>query len=613
VVGRTSDAKGDGWAASLWPFKQIEPAWASVCIANGVGSGEGLLERIADDQQVINKKGEVEIIPGAADKRCLLRLSELSRCFKLGRRENATLSEHLREAWDGKPIHLPNRRGNALSSQGYAISVLGDVTPKVLGKLLETGTESIDGWANRFLWCCVQSPRCVPSCGNMTVLEPFLVPLAEALAFAKKAGELKRDGTTEALWHEVYPALKASGDSVPHTERARPYVVRLHLLYALADCSPVIRQEHLQAALAVWNYCRSSARLLFADQQEASADLLSVRLLNAIVQSPGISRSGLRNVVGHKVPAGEIETALAELKAQGLAFSLKVQPVGGGHPAECWWPGPGPGPSPRPEACILSNDTTPPAAGNPAAPSAPALAVARAGREGTNCRGQDAEGELPGREGTNSGPAAPGELVPSPEFAPRQKAPPELVPSPEFAPQEGQGPLPTATAELVPSLHREGEGDLPPAGLPEAPAWGEGQGGSEAAPALAGGARPAGGVIQNLSADLLLLMEELDVKPSQPFQTPWAGLNALLTPDTLAFILYDSDRRPHYRLSFEADAEALASLCRQHPDLQARLTPFWTEADAEDYGQRFPHLKRLPHADTWHVEFAVEACANTKA
>jgi hypothetical protein len=115
------------------------------------------------------------------------------------------------------------------------------------------------------------------------------------------------------------------------------------------------------------------------------------------------------------------------------------------------------------------------------------------------------------------------------------------------------------------------------------------------------------------SADLLRLMEELDVNPPKPFQTPWAGLTALLTPDTLAFILYDSDRRPHYRLVFEADAEALANLRRQHPDLQARLTPFWTEADAEDYRRRFPYLKRLPHADTWHVEFAVEADAHTPA
>jgi hypothetical protein len=96
-------------------------------------------------------------------------------------------------------------------------------------------------------------------------------------------------------------------------------------------------------------------------------------------------------------------------------------------------------------------------------------------------------------------------------------------------------------------------------------------------------------------------------------QTPWAGLNALLPPDTLAFILYDSNRKPYYRLSFDADPDTLASLCRQHPDLQARLTPFWTEAEAEGYRRRYPYLKRLPHADTWRVELPVDACANPPA
>jgi hypothetical protein len=123
--------------------------------------------------------------------------------------------------------------------------------------------EQHNGWYNRFLWCRVRSTRDVPGGGNMEVLKPFLDRLAAALAFAKQAGEVKRDAQAESLWCEVYGQLKRSGDSVPYTERARPYVLRLSMLYALTDSSPVIRREHLQAALAVWDYCRESARLLF--------------------------------------------------------------------------------------------------------------------------------------------------------------------------------------------------------------------------------------------------------------------------------------------------------------------------------------------------------------
>ena len=41
------------------------------------------------------------------------------------------------------------------------------------------------------------------------------------------------------------------------TSRAEAQVVRLSLIYALLDCSPVIRQEHLLAALALWEYCEA--------------------------------------------------------------------------------------------------------------------------------------------------------------------------------------------------------------------------------------------------------------------------------------------------------------------------------------------------------------------
>ena len=58
----------------------------------------------------------------------------------------------LREAWDGDPIHIPNRGGNALTATGYSVAAIGDITPGALQKLLSTGTEAVDGYANMFLW-----------------------------------------------------------------------------------------------------------------------------------------------------------------------------------------------------------------------------------------------------------------------------------------------------------------------------------------------------------------------------------------------------------------------------------------------------------------------------
>lgn len=284
---------------------------------------------------------------------------------------------------------MPNRKSNALATSAYAISMVGDITPGVIRKLLESGTEAFDGAANRYLWAAVRSPRSLPMGGNIKVLLPYLDRLKAALAFAKQAGEVKQDADAERLWAEVYPSLKTSGDSVPHTDRARPYALRLAMLYALAADSKVIRPEHLHAALALWSYCRASAKMIFCEIQTTPVepDPLWLRLLNAITSTPGINRSGLREVAGHKIPVEEIDAALGSLKAQGLVYSKMVQ--SGGRPAECWYPVVGP--DGDGEGGSVLND-------NPASSLSPKEAQG-VGKEGNNSPPSASAGNL-GREGS---------------------------------------------------------------------------------------------------------------------------------------------------------------------------------------------------------------------
>ena len=343
TVGKTSAAKGVAWGVAKWPFARADPGWAETCICSGVGSGQGLIERVRDERRSMKagKDGIVKeaIIPAATDKRCLLRLDELATCFKLQRSESSTLGETLLGAWGGVPLEVPNRGDNALSASGYAISVYGDTQPGTIRKLLEKGLEQHNGWMNRFLWCAVRSNRDLPGGGDIKVLEPFLERLGEALQYAKAAGAVLRNAEAEAMWHEVYGTLKRSGDSVPHTDRARPQVLRLSLLYALADQSPVIRADHLRAALAIWGYCRDSARMIFGGQvQPQEPDPLWLQLLNAIHAKPGVKRGELTERFKHRGNAEAVGEGLGHLEINGLAYRQELQPEGGGRPAECWYP-----------------------------------------------------------------------------------------------------------------------------------------------------------------------------------------------------------------------------------------------------------------------------------
>jgi hypothetical protein len=344
IFGPPSAAKGDGWNAGRHIFFGVNSWWADKCVANGVGSGEGLVERVEDPMEIVDSAtGEVIGRTGAEDTRCLLRLSELSIYFKRGRGPRSTLAEYLLQAWDGDPIHIPNRKPNALTATKYTISVCGDITPAALHRALKDGVEGENGWASRFLWGVTSRSRFLPNGGNLAGLAKYLPRLEASLNFAQQAGPMRRDAQAEKIWKEVYPGLRVSGDRIPHTEKAAPYVLRISMIYALADCSNIIRIEHLAAALAVWAFCGESARILFAARPGDSprppcADPLWRRVLAAIRAKPGISKRGLHKVFGNNLKAEELANALAYLEANGLAFKVVVQPRGGGRPGEQWYP-----------------------------------------------------------------------------------------------------------------------------------------------------------------------------------------------------------------------------------------------------------------------------------
>lgn len=88
----TGDCKGEGPKAIQLLFEKIDPSWANRW--GGISSGEGLVELVCDRIDEQDSDGKIVIVcEGAKEKRRLIRLSELTSCFKVVRRENATLSD----------------------------------------------------------------------------------------------------------------------------------------------------------------------------------------------------------------------------------------------------------------------------------------------------------------------------------------------------------------------------------------------------------------------------------------------------------------------------------------------------------------------------------------
>ena len=158
--------------------------------------------------------------------------------------------------------------------------------------------------------------------------------LRKAVEFAKKAGEIKWAEETKPLWESIYPELSEGKPGIVGaiTARAEAQVTRLACIYALLDCSKVIKPAHLKAALAIWSYAEASVKYIFQNIME---DPLANKILDAIAARPlGINRTEISNILGRNYTTNRISEALDELRGAGIADMKKDD--SGGRPIERW-------------------------------------------------------------------------------------------------------------------------------------------------------------------------------------------------------------------------------------------------------------------------------------
>lgn len=228
----------------------------------------------------------------------------------------------LRDAWDSGDLRTLVKH-NPLKATGAHISVIGHITRSELLKYL-SDTEAHNGFANRLLWVCVKRSKYLPEGG--TVPEAELASLAGRLGvsvdWARQAGniEIKRDDDARDLWAREYQRLS---DGLPGllgaaTGRAEAQVLRISAIYAVLDCSAVVRTEHLRAALAVWDYCFASAQFIFGN---ATGDPVADRIRELLCDacSDGMTRTQIRDSFARHQSTERIERALGLLVETGSA------------------------------------------------------------------------------------------------------------------------------------------------------------------------------------------------------------------------------------------------------------------------------------------------------
>ena len=169
----------------------------------------------------------------------------------------------IRNAWDNRKKIEINTRANPICVTEPHISVVGAITHDELEQLLPK-IPNANGFSNRFLWAMVERTQSLPEGGPP--VEDYaakeLNAIREAMIKARSIRGMERSSEARKRWKEIYDNL-GTGAGHAMVDRGQPHVLRLSMLFALAEGSSIISLAHLEAAGALWNYCKDCALRLF--------------------------------------------------------------------------------------------------------------------------------------------------------------------------------------------------------------------------------------------------------------------------------------------------------------------------------------------------------------
>jgi len=295
-------------------------------VLTGLSSGEGVIWAVRDPT------GQD---PGIPDQRLLVIEPEFASVLRASSREISTLSPTLRSGWDGRPLAILTRTAPARASTAH-IALIGHITQHELRRYT-TSLELSNGYINRVLLIACRRQRLLPDGGDPDPLRNTGLDrlLAAALRQARTAGQVRLDPDARELWHHAYRKLAAQpqdGIVAQITARAEAHVIRLALLYTLADGKRQINAEHLKAALALQDYAARSAAWALTG---ATGDPLAEQIHTILRTHPaGLTRSQISQTLNHNQPASQIDDALHALHAGGRATAAQI--ATGGRPAQLW-------------------------------------------------------------------------------------------------------------------------------------------------------------------------------------------------------------------------------------------------------------------------------------
>jgi hypothetical protein len=321
IVGPTgAGRKGTSWGIARWLLGQCDTEWAKRPDLSGLTTGEGLI------RQAKERDGPMIWVE-----------SEIGRLLKNGQRDGNSLMEVLKQAWETGTLCVPTR-GEPLYVSDAHISLIAHGT---YGKLKKRINDELieDGFANRFMFVHTYRNGIFPEGSDFRALKDSLAPFIRTLEFAKDFAKSDssldggvpyiRDADAKKMWAPLYEQLTESlpghyGDAV---ERRAPIICRLAMIYSILDRDVYIRCEHIEAALAFWNYCDATAAHIFGKPKTDKRLARAMALLDGAKE--GLVKTEIsRRLFNGRAAPGELDALIRDCYATGK-YLYKETKTGG--------------------------------------------------------------------------------------------------------------------------------------------------------------------------------------------------------------------------------------------------------------------------------------------
>jgi uncharacterized protein DUF3987 len=346
LVGESARGrKGTSLAITKGLLELATSDWAVARVLDGIQSGESVVSAVRDQRFGLNprkkfKRGEepeeVLMDAGVSDKRLMIIEEEFASLLKNAARRGSTITEVLRKSWES-PRALCNSNKNSPDRASFPhISLIGHITREELKAALQN-VDLANGFANRIIWCVSRRAKLLPSPEYLDWYnhEEIVNQLRKVFTTFETPRRFQRDEAAKKLWEDYYHDLSsrvrpAGLDGILARDIA--HIAKLSVIYCALDCSSLITEEHLRAAIEVVEYCERSAHWIFRD---TTGNRVANRILVALkFAKEGMSKTELHAELGRNISGVDLNEALNLLAKSSLIRPL-IREIDG-HRIECW-------------------------------------------------------------------------------------------------------------------------------------------------------------------------------------------------------------------------------------------------------------------------------------